>query len=554
VHLAKKMFLQKNDSFAGEQAARTVAPLAALTDTPEFMASLRAPVYNMPSMSPEELAYTPAGANAAPTSPFDALTSQTTQGMIEPSTLGLRAYDTNIPYDGTGYRLNKRIEDNLSRTDFGSLFPDRARPSRPVQSADPNAVFNPNVIKQLGLDGRLAVPYEAEPLPTRQGLKSDVDYDKSRQERLDELRAGDDPYASREERLNKREERLEGDREKNPWMALAKAGFAMASGTSPDAFTNIAAGAGEGMTDLTARLKDTNRRGERLGDAQDSLDDARLTLDSTRQQAASDYAQGLISREERDNKIISAENEVAMQDYRARDVSRRDVHAAGVRSQERQYQIDVRNQDQAIAAETRRVQGVKEDNTRAFASLMAQHGEDMNAWNDDAKRTGQVYINNQRRADNELKVLLSRRQSLEAQAKEQRGYDFQSTEGAADRASLETRTRMQVDKPGAIVSLAQAIEAAPEGSSYKATLKELGTAKTGAAQFKTALGLWKSAAAASEVTLGETLSAQDQQKMVTAYRQLGGRPSMLPYLMPGLGAAGPSAATPKFGADNVKRK
>jgi hypothetical protein len=48
------------------------------------------------------------------------------------------------------------------------------------------------------------------------------------------------------------DDRTAKSEETAPWMALAKAGFSMASGKSPNAFANIAEGAGAGLADLAA--------------------------------------------------------------------------------------------------------------------------------------------------------------------------------------------------------------------------------------------------------------------------------------------------------------
>jgi len=64
---------------------------------------------------------------------------------------------------------------------------------------------------------------------------------------------GVDPNkAKMQERLQAMDDRTAKSEETAPWMALAKAGFSMASGKSPNAFTNIAEGAGAGLADLAA--------------------------------------------------------------------------------------------------------------------------------------------------------------------------------------------------------------------------------------------------------------------------------------------------------------
>lgn len=81
---------------------------------------------------------------------------------------------------------------------------------------------------------------------------------KSMQDYVKEFQAmmGEDEYRKRlDERMTEMDERLAKQRDTAPWMALTEAGLAMAAGESPDAITNIAKGATQGLKSYTEEIK-----------------------------------------------------------------------------------------------------------------------------------------------------------------------------------------------------------------------------------------------------------------------------------------------------------
>jgi len=91
------------------------------------------------------------------------------------------------------------------------------------------------------------------------------------------------------------------------------------------------------------RMTDTNRRGERLGDARDSLDDARMARDRHMQATAQAYAQGLISAEARDNENTKAENAFKMAGYKVQEAGREAAHAAQVQNSQQVMAAQIAN-------------------------------------------------------------------------------------------------------------------------------------------------------------------------------------------------------------------
>jgi len=85
-------------------------------------------------------------------------------------------------------------------------------------------------------------------------------------------RAGvtDKPYEAGLKSILDRREKLAKSEEQAPWLALAKAGFAMAGGKSQYALQNIAEGAGVGLADLTAAKDKLDTRRDQLDDKEQS--------------------------------------------------------------------------------------------------------------------------------------------------------------------------------------------------------------------------------------------------------------------------------------------
>ena len=75
-------------------------------------------------------------------------------------------------------------------------------------------------------------------------------------------------------RLTEKQERIAKDREDAANMALIQAGLNIAAGQSPDALTNIAAGATTGLQDYTKRLKDVDKAELQTMQLQEALNQA----------------------------------------------------------------------------------------------------------------------------------------------------------------------------------------------------------------------------------------------------------------------------------------
>jgi hypothetical protein len=84
---------------------------------------------------------------------------------------------------------------------------------------------------------------------------------------------GEDPNAAAaKDRLAKMEARANKQEEQVPWMALAKAGFAMAAGKSPHALQNIAEGATVGVTDYASAKDKLEQLRDKHFELQSQLD------------------------------------------------------------------------------------------------------------------------------------------------------------------------------------------------------------------------------------------------------------------------------------------
>lgn len=81
----------------------------------------------------------------------------------------------------------------------------------------------------------------------------------------------DEGLAALKTRLTGMDEKAAKEEEQAPWMALAKAGFAMAAGKSQFALQNIAEGAGVGITDLAAAKERLAAKEEKRFDIQSRL-------------------------------------------------------------------------------------------------------------------------------------------------------------------------------------------------------------------------------------------------------------------------------------------
>jgi hypothetical protein len=86
---------------------------------------------------------------------------------------------------------------------------------------------------------------------------------------------GEDPNAARREaRLSKREADLAEEKDRSPWMALMQAGLSTMAGTSPNALSNIGAGATEGLKSYGEARKDISKSSDKLMDLRDEVEAA----------------------------------------------------------------------------------------------------------------------------------------------------------------------------------------------------------------------------------------------------------------------------------------
>lgn len=94
-----------------------------------------------------------------------------------------------------------------------------------------------------------------------------------------EIKDRPDPYAKREERANKQEANIAESAERNPYLSLMEAGFAMMSGTSQYAFENIGKGALVGTKAYKDGLDKIEKAKEKLSETRDKIEDYRINRD-----------------------------------------------------------------------------------------------------------------------------------------------------------------------------------------------------------------------------------------------------------------------------------
>ena len=105
---------------------------------------------------------------------------------------------------------------------------------------------------------------------------SGASYDENYKKNLEIMQGGDDPFASIEKRAKAREAKLDARENSDMWMSVAKAGFAMAAGTSQYAGVNIGEGALAGVNQLSKDRAAANKSRERIDASRDALDIARV--------------------------------------------------------------------------------------------------------------------------------------------------------------------------------------------------------------------------------------------------------------------------------------
>ena len=94
-----------------------------------------------------------------------------------------------------------------------------------------------------------------------------------------EIKDRPDPYAKREERANKQEASIAESTERNPYLSLMEAGFAMMAGDSPYAMVNLGKGALAGTKTYRDGLALIEKAKEKLGETRDKIEDYRANRD-----------------------------------------------------------------------------------------------------------------------------------------------------------------------------------------------------------------------------------------------------------------------------------
>ncbi len=159
--------------------------------------------------------------------------------------------------------------------------------------------------------------------PAVRHLQNSVDVNAVRAAELAKLRAADKGrFDAREERLAGREADLAEDTERDPWMALAEAGFAIAGGQSPHAMSNIATGAGQGIQALIESKASREARGDKLFDARTALEDAQEARDTKLDALADRHARGELDQQTLRNEQIKIYAQHDMDNYKITEQAR----------------------------------------------------------------------------------------------------------------------------------------------------------------------------------------------------------------------------------------
>jgi hypothetical protein len=129
-------------------------------------------------------------------------------------------------------------------------------------------------------------PNEVDPVALKEQYKSMV---------------GTDPnVAKQEERIKAREEGLKSEEDSAPWMALMQAGLATMAGTSPNALSNIGAGATKGLESYGESKKNLSARADKLDDLRGKIEE------SQRAEALAAANYGMNSAEHRKQANVTA--------------------------------------------------------------------------------------------------------------------------------------------------------------------------------------------------------------------------------------------------------
>lgn len=142
----------------------------------------------------------------------------------------------SAPYlPGQDQRQFPTVKDNVPpKSPAEQVTRDRAFKPTPFEA--PTVTYTPVTFDQKAFDA----------------MKEEVPTAQAERDRFKELIGENKGLAALQDRLGKMETKAAAEEERAPWMALAKAGFAMAGGKSRHAFSNIAEGAQAGLADYAA--------------------------------------------------------------------------------------------------------------------------------------------------------------------------------------------------------------------------------------------------------------------------------------------------------------
>ena len=208
-------------------------------------------------------------------------------------------------YDGPPYVAP--TDPDYTLADFGgvprSFDGNGTSPMTPLQQAEAEQEA---LISGLGAGGAGGAGNAAD-MPSLK-LDSSFDYKQTLANKLAELNKQGDPYADQAAKLTAREDDIKSDADANKWMALARAGFGAAAGTSQYGLSNIAEGAMAGLDDYNASQKDITAREDKLFDANTAMIGLQENLKAVRADESYRFAQGMQSAAETNNNIKIAEN------------------------------------------------------------------------------------------------------------------------------------------------------------------------------------------------------------------------------------------------------
>ena len=225
------------------------------------------------------------------------------------------------PPELNDYMPPNMVEPNFdAENDVEASYPANTYVSDPVQGV-PNLTAlqraqmdltaftnNPATSASAATSGLGAMPVVAPlNLPDALKLSNKVNYTDAKTAKLAELAKQVDPYAAVADRLAERDASLESDTDQNKYLALAKAGFAMAGGQSQNALSNISAGGLEGLDAYSRGKTALQARADKNMDARTALIGVQEQRKTAQDAIADRHAKGLMSDEERTNALKRAD-------------------------------------------------------------------------------------------------------------------------------------------------------------------------------------------------------------------------------------------------------